>query len=50
VNFVQGCDASVLIAPTTAAAPAVERDMEQNKNLSQEAFDTVKLAKAAMES
>jgi peroxidase len=54
---VQGCDASILIAPTAAAAvgsaaapPAVERDMEENKNLPQEAFDTVELAKAAVES
>lgn len=53
----QGCDASILIAPTAdAAAPArpppprVERDMEENRNLPQEAFDTVELAKAAVES
>jgi hypothetical protein len=46
-----------LIAPTAdAAAPArpppprVERDMEENRNLPQEAFDTVELAKAAVES
>lgn len=55
--FVEGCDASILIAPTAdAAAPArpppprVERDMEENRNLPQEAFDTVELAKAAVES
>ncbi|TKW15939.1 hypothetical protein SEVIR_5G266200v4 [Setaria viridis] len=53
--FVEGCDASILIAPTAAgaaasAAPTVERDMEENKNLPQEAFDTVELAKAAVES
>lgn len=47
----QGCDASILIAPTASdAAPRVERDMEQNRNLPQEAFDTVELAKAAVES
>ncbi|WVZ69343.1 hypothetical protein U9M48_018143 [Paspalum notatum var. saurae] len=51
--FVEGCDASILIAPTTTAgagqAPKVERDMEENKNLPQEAFDTVELAKMAVE-
>ncbi|KAF8675773.1 hypothetical protein HU200_047260 [Digitaria exilis] len=49
--FVEGCDASILIAPTTtASAPKVERDMEENRNLAQEAFDTVEMAKAAVES
>ncbi|XP_062208528.1 peroxidase 19-like [Phragmites australis] len=54
--FVEGCDASILIAPTAdargtaARAPKVERDVEENKNLSQEAFDTVEMAKAAVES
>ncbi|KAL6615763.1 hypothetical protein ACP70R_038033 [Stipagrostis hirtigluma subsp. patula] len=59
--FVEGCDASVLIAPTADAggaaagaaarvAPKVERDVEENKNLPQEAFDTVEMAKAAVES
>lgn len=57
--FVEGCDASILIAPTADAAaatparpppPRVERDMEENRNLPQEAFDTVELAKAAVES
>ncbi|OEL29341.1 Peroxidase 19 [Dichanthelium oligosanthes] len=54
--FVEGCDASILIAPTANAGPAarappkVERDMEENRNLAQEAFDTVELAKAAVES
>ena len=54
----QGCDASILIAPTSSDAagagvrppPRVERDMEENRNLPQEAFDTVELAKAAVES
>ncbi|CAO2198177.1 unnamed protein product [Urochloa humidicola] len=51
--FVEGCDASILIAPTTggaAGAPKVERDMEENRNLPQEGFDTVEMAKAAVES
>ncbi|KAL6845385.1 hypothetical protein ACP4OV_024880 [Aristida adscensionis] len=51
--FVEGCDASILIAPTAGAAargPKVERDVEENKNLPQEAFDTVEMAKAAVES
>ncbi|KAG2590674.1 hypothetical protein PVAP13_5NG424000 [Panicum virgatum] len=50
--FVEGCDASILIAPTPTASASskVERDMEENKNLAQEAFDTVELAKAAVES
>uniref|UniRef100_A0A0A8YF09 Peroxidase n=1 Tax=Arundo donax TaxID=35708 RepID=A0A0A8YF09_ARUDO len=54
--FVEGCDASILIAPTVEAggaaarAPKVERDVEENRNLPQEAFDTVEMAKAAVES
>jgi peroxidase len=54
---VQGCDASILIAPTAKAAgeaaarPAVvERDTEENRNLPQYGFDTVEMAKAAVES
>ncbi|XP_052166421.1 peroxidase 19-like [Oryza glaberrima] len=50
--FVEGCDASILIAPTAnngGGAPRVERDMEENRNLPQEAFDTVEMAKAAVE-
>jgi peroxidase len=54
----QGCDASILIAPTAdvvgnavaARAPKVERDVEENKYLPQDAFDTVEMAKAAVES
>ncbi|TVU35619.1 hypothetical protein EJB05_17518 [Eragrostis curvula] len=55
--FVEGCDASILIAPTAdvaggaaASPPKVERDMEENKYLPQDAFDTVEMAKAAVES
>ena len=50
----QGCDASILIAPTAAKAgahrPMVERDTEENRNLPQYGFDTVEMAKAAVES
>lgn len=53
--FVEGCDASILIAPTAkagdaAARPMVERDTEENRNLPQHGFDTVEMAKAAVES
>uniref|UniRef100_A0ACD5VTI7 Uncharacterized protein n=1 Tax=Avena sativa TaxID=4498 RepID=A0ACD5VTI7_AVESA len=56
--FVEGCDASILIAPTTGAKAGeaaaagravVERDMEENRNLPQYGFDTVEMAKAAVE-
>ncbi|XP_072956161.1 peroxidase 19 [Typha angustifolia] len=52
--FVEGCDASILISPTPAGVrgggPAkVERDVEDNKNLAPEGFDTVNAAKAAVE-
>jgi hypothetical protein len=54
----QGCDASILIAPAAGVAgnaaaarlPKVERDMEENKYLPQDAFDTVEMVKAAVES
>ncbi|RZS22709.1 hypothetical protein BHM03_00055517 [Ensete ventricosum] len=46
----QGCDASVLIAPTTGGKVVVERDVEDNKNLAPEAFETVEMAKALVES
>ncbi|KAK3165020.1 hypothetical protein QOZ80_1AG0027900 [Eleusine coracana subsp. coracana] len=51
--FVEGCDASILIAPTAAGVggpPKVERDVEENRYLPQDAFDTVEMAKAAVES
>ncbi|URD74617.1 Peroxidase [Musa troglodytarum] len=48
--FVEGCDASILIAPTTGGKVVVERDVEDNKNLAPEAFETVELAKALVES
>lgn len=46
----QGCDASILIAPTAGSATKVEREMEENRNLAAEAFETVNIAKAAVES
>ncbi|XP_065044454.1 peroxidase 19-like [Musa acuminata AAA Group] len=48
--FVEGCDASILIAPTTGGQVVVERDVEDNKNLAPEAFETVEMAKALVES
>lgn len=49
----QGCDASVLIAPSAgggrAAAPVVERDVEENRSLPEEAFETIEMAKTAVE-
>lgn len=48
--FVEGCDASILIAPGKAAGEKVERDMEENRNLPQYGFETVEMAKAAVES
>ncbi|KAE8785513.1 peroxidase 19 [Hordeum vulgare] len=49
--FVEGCDASILIAPAgKATGEKVERDMEENRNLPQYGFDTVEMAKAAVES
>ncbi|KAG6493158.1 hypothetical protein ZIOFF_048135 [Zingiber officinale] len=52
--FVEGCDASVLIAPSAGggramAGPAVERDVEENRSLPEEAFETIEMAKAAVE-
>ncbi|KAJ1688445.1 hypothetical protein LUZ63_019835 [Rhynchospora breviuscula] len=47
--FVEGCDASILIAPTPGSTNKVEKEMEENKNLAAEAFDTVNMAKAAVE-
>ncbi|XP_042410673.1 peroxidase 19-like [Zingiber officinale] len=52
--FVEGCDASVLIAPSAGggregAAPAVERDVDENRSLQEEAFETIEMAKEAVE-
>ncbi|XP_042410672.1 peroxidase 19-like [Zingiber officinale] len=52
--FVKGCDASVMIALSAGggregAAPAVERDVEENRSLQEEAFETIEMAKAAVE-
>ncbi|WOK95668.1 peroxidase 19 [Canna indica] len=52
--FVEGCDASILIAPSSGGGgggkAAVERDVEENKSLAAEAFETIEMAKAAVES
>jgi hypothetical protein len=46
----QGCDASILIAPAgKETGDKVERDMLENRNLPQYGFDTVEMAKAAVE-
>jgi Peroxidase len=45
----QGCDASILIAPVPGSRMKVEREMEENKNLAAEAFEAVNIAKAAVE-
>lgn len=38
-----------MIAPTLGSRMKVEREMEENKNLPPEAFETVNIAKAAVE-
>ncbi|XP_020690153.2 peroxidase 19 [Dendrobium catenatum] len=45
--FVQGCDGSILLE--AGAEGKVERQMFENRNLGTEGFDTVNLAKAAVE-
>ncbi|KAG0459893.1 hypothetical protein HPP92_023021 [Vanilla planifolia] len=48
--FVQGCDASILLAPgSEGKGEAVEREMGENRNLSPVGFDTIDLAKSAVE-
>lgn len=46
----QGCDASILIAPGPRGSPPVERDMPENRNLAPEGFETINKAKALVES
>ncbi|KAJ3670758.1 hypothetical protein LUZ60_008184 [Juncus effusus] len=48
--FVEGCDASILIAPTPGSMNKVEREMPENINLAPEAFETINMVKAAIES
>ncbi|KAG1346814.1 Peroxidase 19 [Cocos nucifera] len=48
--FVEGCDASVLIAPSSGGKVVVERDVEDNKNLAPEGFETIDMVKALVES
>ncbi|XP_047311370.1 peroxidase 19 [Impatiens glandulifera] len=56
--FVEGCDGSILISSTKAAAggskleeetTAVERDAQDNKDLAEEAFQTINKAKVLVE-
>ncbi|XP_020267957.1 LOW QUALITY PROTEIN: peroxidase 19-like [Asparagus officinalis] len=48
--FVEGCDASILIAPGAEGSALVERNMPENKNLPPEGFETVEMAKKVVES
>lgn len=47
---VKGCDASVLISSKSGSKELAERDAEDNKELADEAFDSVSKAKALVES
>ncbi|XP_047955222.1 peroxidase 19 [Salvia hispanica] len=47
--FVQGCDASVLISSKPGSKELAERDADDNKELAQEAFDAIDMAKALVE-
>lgn len=46
----KGCDASILISTTPGGKDLAERDAEDNKDLAIEAFDSIKKAKALVES
>ncbi|CAK9152570.1 unnamed protein product [Ilex paraguariensis] len=48
--FVQGCDGSILISTRPGSNDLAERDAEDNKDLGEEAFDSIKMAKALVES
>ncbi|PIA57983.1 hypothetical protein AQUCO_00500129v1 [Aquilegia coerulea] len=48
--FVQGCDASILISTKPGSKALAEKDAQDNKHLAVEAFDTIKKAKALIES
>lgn len=47
---VKGCDASILISTKPGSKDLAEKDAEDNKDLAIEAFDSVKKAKALVES
>lgn len=46
----KGCDASILISTKPGSKDLAEKDAEDNKDLAIEAFDSVKKAKALVES
>lgn len=46
----KGCDASVLISSKPGSKELAERDAEDNKELAEEAFESVRKAKEAVES
>ncbi|GMI82320.1 hypothetical protein like AT2G34060 [Hibiscus trionum] len=48
--FVEGCDASILIATKPGSKLLAEKDAEENKDLRTEGFDTITRAKALVES
>ncbi|XP_059625425.1 peroxidase 19 [Cornus florida] len=48
--FVEGCDASILISTTSGSKELAEKDAQDNKDLAVEAFDSIKKAKALVES
>ncbi|XAR66532.1 Peroxidase [Bertholletia excelsa] len=48
--FVEGCDGSVLISSTPGSKVLAEKDAEDNKDLAEEAYDSIRKAKAVVES
>ncbi|KAJ8626090.1 hypothetical protein MRB53_019397 [Persea americana] len=48
--FVQGCDASILLSSKPGSGGLAEKEAQDNKNLAVEAFDSIKKAKALVES
>ncbi|KAA8519718.1 hypothetical protein F0562_013974 [Nyssa sinensis] len=48
--FVEGCDGSILISTRPGSEELAEKDAQDNKDLAEEAFDTIKKAKALVES
>ncbi|KAK9268191.1 hypothetical protein L1049_010634 [Liquidambar formosana] len=48
--FVEGCDASILISTTPGSTELAEKEAQVNKDLAVEAFDSVRQAKALVES
>uniref|UniRef100_A0A5B7C0P5 Peroxidase n=1 Tax=Davidia involucrata TaxID=16924 RepID=A0A5B7C0P5_DAVIN len=48
--FVEGCDGSILISTRPGSKEVAEKDAQDNKDLAAEAFDSIKKAKALVES